>query len=729
MLLTLENILACLPDARRVGDEWIARCPAHEDHHPSLSIGEGKNGKPLLHCHAGCHYNAICAALNIMPGPIPRGPLGRVVTTYEYRDEDDTILYQVRRYTPKTFRSYRPDRQRGWVPGLANVPRIPYRLPMLRRAACAGETVYYVEGEKDVESALALGLTATTLAGGAQALIPDEFVTHFRGAGVVVVLADNDDAGRQYACRIADALTAGSIPCKLLELPGLEPKGDLTDWLSAGGTTEQLQEFVECTPLYMRRIGTAPEAFDTNVPREPMGTTLSVQRPAPYTLRVLYERPELLQPPPAVIPNLAWAGCSSLLSAREKTGKSTLVGQAAAALSVGGTFLGGSLTPGRTLWYAIDEPLGDSVRRFQQYGGDPDRLLLQPERPSAADLHAEIEATGASLVVIDTLAELWSGLIESDRDAGAVATFLRPYIRVIRETQAALIVLHHTTKLGTEYRGSVQLGASVDTVLTLRRPQVLSVQPGAAAIAGEDDEADDDGRRTLRGKGRGVTVNMRLHFDGVRYSLGDQPMPLRARIGLELDRAPASGTELADRLRIRKETVLAELKAMQRDDLIESMAKRFHLTLKGQGMLSNQGYLFTESVPAIGSHPRSLSPAGTNAETGPTETIHPHGNLGTGPELERNLAGTDVGTTPPAPVPGLHPRENSAGTEVVENRRFGCPSCSRRFFTDPRDPATPSDMRCFLCRRGPQPQLSEAVASPPPPSSDVDTPTDHKEAA
>src|SRR5262249_30652342 len=47
----------------RVGSAWMARCPAHDDRDPSLSICESKDGKVLVHCHAGCDQNRVIAAL------------------------------------------------------------------------------------------------------------------------------------------------------------------------------------------------------------------------------------------------------------------------------------------------------------------------------------------------------------------------------------------------------------------------------------------------------------------------------------------------------------------------------------------------------------------------------------------------------------------------------------------------------------------------------------------
>jgi putative DNA primase/helicase len=54
--------LALALDGRRVGTHWEARCPAHDDHHPSFHITE-KNGKVLFHCWAGCPQPAVIDAL------------------------------------------------------------------------------------------------------------------------------------------------------------------------------------------------------------------------------------------------------------------------------------------------------------------------------------------------------------------------------------------------------------------------------------------------------------------------------------------------------------------------------------------------------------------------------------------------------------------------------------------------------------------------------------------
>ena len=50
--------------ARKTGPgKWTARCPAHGDNKPSLSISEGECGKLLLYCHVGCPFEYIRKAL------------------------------------------------------------------------------------------------------------------------------------------------------------------------------------------------------------------------------------------------------------------------------------------------------------------------------------------------------------------------------------------------------------------------------------------------------------------------------------------------------------------------------------------------------------------------------------------------------------------------------------------------------------------------------------------
>jgi hypothetical protein len=129
--------------------------------------------------------------------------------------------------------------------------------------------VLYCEGEKDVETAETLGFVATT-AGSSSDWRP-EFAGDLQGFDLVVI-PDNDDAGRRCAAKVARDCHGKAVRVRVLELPGLEKGGDLSDWIKAGGTGEKLLELIAtardfdpeneftigvhgCTPIVNSEIG------------------------------------------------------------------------------------------------------------------------------------------------------------------------------------------------------------------------------------------------------------------------------------------------------------------------------------------------------------------------------------------------------------------------------------------------------------------------------------------
>lgn len=61
--LDIDFIATQLGKAKRVGKSWSCLCPAHDDHHPSLSMSLGQDGTLLAWCHAGCSFSDILSAL------------------------------------------------------------------------------------------------------------------------------------------------------------------------------------------------------------------------------------------------------------------------------------------------------------------------------------------------------------------------------------------------------------------------------------------------------------------------------------------------------------------------------------------------------------------------------------------------------------------------------------------------------------------------------------------
>ncbi|MBT5714786.1 hypothetical protein HOI71_27310, partial [Candidatus Poribacteria bacterium] len=98
-------------DARRSGEGWIAKCPAHDDNHPSLSIGAGDDGTLLLHCFAGCGFEEIARALNITRRANGDRD-GAPEPTYTYCDAHGEVAFGVVRLgsgAAKAFRQVHPE--------------------------------------------------------------------------------------------------------------------------------------------------------------------------------------------------------------------------------------------------------------------------------------------------------------------------------------------------------------------------------------------------------------------------------------------------------------------------------------------------------------------------------------------------------------------------------------------------------------------------------------------
>jgi 5S rRNA maturation endonuclease (ribonuclease M5) len=250
----VQRVLDRLPDAKRNGVGWMARCPAHDDRKASLSITEGGEGRAVLNCHALCDPEAVVTALGLqwrdlfVGGITETSKRGRITHTYRYVDEHGALLYEAVRYHPKDFRQRRPHGS-GWVWSMAGIRRVLYRLPELITAN-AERTVFILEGEKDVDRARdAYGLLATCNTGGAGKW-RDEYNETLHGRHVAII-PDNDEAGENHAQQIAQSLHGIAASVKIVHLPNLPAKGDLSDWHGDG---DELDTLVERTPVY----GSAP---------------------------------------------------------------------------------------------------------------------------------------------------------------------------------------------------------------------------------------------------------------------------------------------------------------------------------------------------------------------------------------------------------------------------------------------------------------------------------------
>jgi len=221
------------------GAGYIARCPAHNDRDPSLSLKD-VDGKVLVKCHAGCEQRKVIAAL-IALGLWPERDRAQddhdIQAVYSYTDEHGALLYQVVRKVGKRFLQRRPDGFGGWI--WKKHPRqVLYRLPEVLEAPI----VLITEGEKDAETLRDNGFVATTNAGGADAPWLAEFSETLRDREVIII-PDNDAPGWKRAKIIARTLLNVAERIVVFDLPP-EVK-DVTDWFQAGHSECELIALLE----------------------------------------------------------------------------------------------------------------------------------------------------------------------------------------------------------------------------------------------------------------------------------------------------------------------------------------------------------------------------------------------------------------------------------------------------------------------------------------------------
>jgi hypothetical protein len=178
---------------------------------------------------------------------------------YDYIDEHGEVQYQVRRYEPKTFRQCRPDGKGGWLYNMDGVEALPYNLHQI--LARPDEPVFIVEGEKAAEKVATIGLLATTSHGGAKKWQP-VLNRWFEGRNVIV-LPDNDEAGKAHADMVVANLFGVANRIKRVELPNLPDKGDIVDWL-VSNDRDALMGAVKATPVIEAAPEPVAEADDYN---------------------------------------------------------------------------------------------------------------------------------------------------------------------------------------------------------------------------------------------------------------------------------------------------------------------------------------------------------------------------------------------------------------------------------------------------------------------------------
>lgn len=244
-----DKFVSLLKGVRETSNGWEARCPCrNDDDNPSLSISEdATTGNVLVTCHRGspCTTKEICESVGIQQSAL-FSPSKQVkeklelVKTYDYNDENGKLLFQKLRYVDgygkKTFRQRKPDGRGGWEYSLGDTPKILYNLASVIKGVQEGYPIWVVEGEKDADTLIKLGIIATTMPGGAGKWL-DIHTQALAGADVEII-ADNDKPGIEHAQKVLQELSKAG--CTVNTWVSSKAK-DVTEHLGMGGT---LDDFV-----------------------------------------------------------------------------------------------------------------------------------------------------------------------------------------------------------------------------------------------------------------------------------------------------------------------------------------------------------------------------------------------------------------------------------------------------------------------------------------------------
>jgi RecA-family ATPase len=390
---------------------------------------------------------------------------------YDYCDEDGATLFRVERRGKDAvppFLQHGPDGNGGFHAArgcMQNVRRVLYRLPELL-AADPAEIVFICEGEKDADRLAAVGLIATTNPGGAGKFVMD-FALALAGRKVIV-LQDNDEAGANHVAAVLGVIQNVAASATTLLLPGLPPKGDVSDWMASGGSAFELKQLAE-------------KALSPSLPQWPaLDLADCATRDAP--------------PRRWVVGGWVPADKATLVAGDGGVGKSLMEQMKATCVAMGLPFLGLETRQAASAYLSWEDDAEELWRRQEaicdvlriRMADLAGRLHLvsytdvaNPFVVTANDAHGiDITPLGRTIeqmvkqhklgmLVLDNASQI-AGIDHNSVEE--VAPFAHWLGTLAKRCGGAVLLLHHTNKAGQDYLGSVAYNNQFRSRLLLARP-------------------------------------------------------------------------------------------------------------------------------------------------------------------------------------------------------------------------------------------------------------------
>lgn len=250
--------------------EYSCLCPAHEDKHSSLNITT-KEDKILICCHVGCDTKNVMSAAGLKMTDLfldtkeEEASSGKAYTVeeiknwhwvekvYLYPNKENQEYMLVVRFKNKDFRQYSYVGDGKYKAGLNKKTPVLYRLPEVILGIEKNLVICIAEGEKDADNIVKhFKMPATTVPGGCGGGWRKHYNQYFKDAKVIL-LPDNDDPGRKLMKTIAENLYPVAKEVRLLELPGIGQKCDVSDWIDNGGDRPHFMKLIAGTQKYTQK--------------------------------------------------------------------------------------------------------------------------------------------------------------------------------------------------------------------------------------------------------------------------------------------------------------------------------------------------------------------------------------------------------------------------------------------------------------------------------------------
>jgi len=464
----------------------------NDDEQPSASIHDNR-----LTCHSqGCFkgddiFSVIAKVKNIpnfkgqkakieeMFSLNRKGQGSGITATYDYLDEEGTLLYQTVRYQPKDFRQRRPRGTGGWIWDLKSTQ------------VMAAQNVLICEGEKDCDAAYELGLpegwACTTSPMGAKKWKPQ--YSEFLKGKAVTIIPDSDVVGRAHEKQIAEAVAGVGVKVNTLTLP--ENAHDLSAWVEAGGTGEAFRALLE----------SAKPWEDEHVPERDGVRLRNFANITPESV------------------HWTWAGripvrAVSLLVGEPDTGKTTIALTIAARISKGTLSGDWEGSPAHVVIASCEDSPSTTIRpRLEMAGADLSMIhfltmkeddieggISIPE--DLADVEAAMLACGARFLIIDpVMGHL--GDVDSYKDQN-IRKALGPLAGLAESVDGAVLGIMHLNKRDCASITN-RVGGSVGFVAAAR----------SVLLAAQDPDQEEHGYGVLVH----AKCNLAAHAPTIRYQL------------------------------------------------------------------------------------------------------------------------------------------------------------------------------------------------------------------